>query len=248
MKKLLFILTIIRVPLFLAGQSTIIKHYDAEWNPSDSAKSTYRTEFKLAGDGYSCLCYWKGTQKIAGKGTFKDTSITKPIGLFIGYHKNGNTEDSSFYDQNSTLQYAYRYYKNKQLEVHYTLPENKTEPVIEAFDEEGKRIKGYIYAKEAEFKGGDKAWQSYILKSVSKDLKAKNKADKRVSVKIIFCISEDGYTTKIKILESSGISYVDSDAMRVIANSPQWKNAIYLNKPIKVYRIQPFTYELADPK
>jgi hypothetical protein len=41
---------------------------------------------------------------------------------------------------------------------------------------------------------------------------------------------------------------VDNDALRVIADSPTWKNAIQFNQPVKAYRLQPFTYILTPEK
>jgi antitoxin component YwqK of YwqJK toxin-antitoxin module len=247
--KTLIILYSLCCSLKLIGQTPVTKYYDVDWGTADSAKYFYKAVFTSANEGFKCNIYWKGSDKIAGKGTYEDASFGKPTGTFIGYHKNGALEDSIIYNDEHKIQEQFKYYKNKQVEFRYLLTGPNVQYDIKAYDEEGKVIKGYIYEKEAEFKGGDKAWMSYIAKNASKEFYAKGKeANETVTVRVMFCINEEGYPTKVKIQVSSGLSYVDSDAVRVIMNSPQWKNAIQYNKPVKAYRIQPITYQLIQEK
>jgi TonB family protein len=132
--------------------------------------------------------------------------------------------------------------------MRYYLPDDKKEAVTEGYDESGKRIKNYIFEKEAEFKGGLKAWVSYIKKNSAKDLTVK--ADEQVTATVVveFIIDESGYVIAPKIRKSSGYKSVDNDALHVIADSPTWKNAIQFNQPVKAYRLQPFTYILLPQK
>ena len=109
----------------------------------------------------------------------------------------------------------------------------------------GKKIKNYIYSKEAEFKGGGRAWNNYIAKNVNTEFKSKGREEEIVKVRILFAVNETGNTANIKVIESSGNKQVDNDAIRVIQASPVWNNALYLNKPVKVYRIQPISYVLS---
>lgn len=231
-------------PLISLAQSSKIKYYDADWSVCDSVNSVYSAVFTKLDINYKCLFYWTGTDTLAGYGTYLDTSTAMPIGNIVSYYKNGNLEDSSLYDSNNSLINAFHFYENKRLEVHYYLSKDKNEPVTRAFEENGKAIKDYVYAREAEFNGGNRAWNNYLLKSANKELKSPTSMDTLVSVRVLFCINEKGHPTKVKILKSSGIDYVDRDAIKVISLCPQWEHAVYLNKPVKVYRVQPFSYEL----
>ena len=102
-----------------------------------------------------------------GKSTYPDTVLDSPIGAQMLYYKNGHIEDSVFF-VNKHTEYSYHYYPNTKLAAHYYLPGDKTVGVVEGYDESGTKIKNYIFLKEAEFKGGQKSWESYINKSATK--------------------------------------------------------------------------------
>lgn len=245
------LLTTFLLPAYICthAQNAIIKYYDADWAETSKEKAVYYNEYIKEGSNYKCISYWVKTNAIQGRAFFPDTVTKKPIGTAVSYYKNGNLEDSVVYDDAGNTKDAYHYYENKQLAAHYYVPANEKEGVKEGFDESGKKIKNYVYAREAEFKGGDKAWRSYIQKNVSTDLyNTKGAGEATVSVSVQFVIDENGYAIRPKVISSSGISAVDRDAIRVISNSPQWNNALLYNKPIKVYRVQPFTYVLAAKK
>ncbi|MEO6638487.1 MAG: TonB family protein [Ginsengibacter sp.] len=128
--------------------------------------------------------------------------------------------------------------------MHYYLPDNAKEGIVEGYDEDGKRIKNFVYQKEAEFRGGQKAWQTYITKSDIKDLAVKGDSAYTASVQIQFIVDVDGNVSTVKILTSSGYKKIDQDALRVIRESPLWNTAIQFNKPVRAYRVQPFVYQM----
>ena len=236
------------LPFVLLAQDKMVKYYDEDVSPAPKERSTYYAEFVKLGDRYNVTIYWTASNALNGKMICADTSLSKPVGLALSYYKNGRTEDSTFFDDDSKVINRYHYYPNRQLELHYYFPDGQTQPVIEAYDETGKKIKNYIYEKEAEFKGGDKAWNSYLIKNANTELRAPGNTDVTATVKVLFAVNEFGFTAKPKVIESSGITSVDRDAIRVILASPQWNNAIQFNKPVKVYRIQPITYQLKGTK
>jgi periplasmic protein TonB len=244
--KLTITLLLVTVSFWGSAQK-VIRYFSDSWEPAEATKSTYTGEFTQNGEKYDCVFYWTGSTAVAGKAKYRDTTLLKPVGLATGYYKNGKTEDSIFYDDNGTLLYAFHFHKNGKLEVHYSASNNGT-PSIEAYDENGSKIKNYIYSKEAEFKGGEKAWKAYLSKNVNSEIKAAGKEEQTVSVKVMFIINESGYPTKAKITESSGNRLVDNDAVRAILSAPAWSPAIFRNKPVKVYRIQPLTYILSPKK
>jgi len=229
------------------AQTKITKYYDGNWIETVKGKAVFYADFIKDGNYYHATSYDIGTNNVRGKSTYEDTLMQLPVGLQLLYFKNGHLEDSSFY-QDHQAKYSYHYYPNGQLEMRYYLPDDKKEAVTEGYDESGKRIKNYIFEKEAEFKGGLKAWVSYIKKNSAKDLTVK--ADEQVTATVVveFIIDESGYVIAPKIRKSSGYKSVDNDALHVIADSPTWKNAIQLNQPVKAYRLQPFTYILLPQK
>ncbi len=220
----------------ICSAQKITIYYDNNWAVTVSEKATYYADFEKSGNMYQCISYWMTGNKLRGKSTYPDTLMMHPVGSQVLYFQNGHVEDSTFYSGEKRL-YEYHYYSNGQLAAHYYIPDGKDEGVAEGFDEEGKKVKNYVYEKEAEFKGGQKAWQQYIQKNVSKDLKIKGEGDVTAEVQVQFIVNQEGEVSAAKILKSSGYSQVDKDALRVIKECPAWKAAIQFNRPVNAYRV-----------
>jgi Gram-negative bacterial TonB protein C-terminal len=244
-----YTITIFFISFFLStkGQSPIIKYYDNNWAPAEKEKAVYYATFTKEGDVYKCISYWIDSNIVAGKSTFKDTTMAHRIGRQVLYYKNGDVADSSMYTNDGYTIEKIAYYENRKLALHYSKPVNQEKETIEAYDRDGKRIKDYVYEREAEFPGGLKAWFSYLTKNAGTFYTSEENIVS-VKVKIQFVVNANGFTSKITVIESSGIKEVDNDAKRLIAQSPQWNNAIQFNRPVQAYRIMPITYELAPQK
>ena len=231
----------------ISNAQKITKYYDADWAPVAKEKAVYYADFVKDGNGYKCTSHWIPNNAVRGTSTFADTIMENPIGVQVLYNKNGHAEDSSFFE-NGKAKYVFHYYPNNHLAMHYYLPDNAKEAIIEGYDEDGKKIKNYVFEKEADFKGGQKGWQSYVTKNSSKDLSVKDHPNLTATVQVEFTIEEDGSVSKIKIFKSSGYKEIDKDALRLVSESPSWNNAIQFNTPVKSLRIQPITYTLSDKK
>ena len=223
---------------------TVTKYYDDRWREVPADKAVYYAKFIKDGSMYQCTTYWKDNNALKGKATYPDTTLSSPDGTQVMYDRKGRLEDSIFYSENK-IDYSYRYYPNGQVAVHYHLPSNKKEGITETFDENGKKIKNFIMAREAEFKGGENAWQAYLKKNTDKDLAVrKDKDGVAPGVEVAFTIDEEGQVTNPKITRSSGFKNVDKDALRVISDSPKWNPAISYNKAVKAYKVQTVTYDM----
>ena len=240
-----FLITIVTCNVY--AQTKITKYYDADWLETSKEKAAFYADFIKDGAAYNCTSYWINTKTVRGKSIFPDTLMQNAIGKQVLYFKNGHIADSSFIKDKKT-EYLFHYYPNGQLAMHLYMPVNSTEAVVEGFYEDGKRIKHNIFQKDAEFKGGAKAWQSYILKNAAKDLTVKSDSALTAKVQVQFIIDENGDVITAKIFKSSGYRNVDSDALRVISDSPKWSSAILFNQPVKAYRIQPVEYPLQPQK
>ncbi len=232
---------------FFVRSQTIVKYYDAKWAAAPQDKAVYYTNFIKEGNFYKTTSYWLAGNALRGKSTYADTVLENPIGLQVLYSRKGAVEDSGFYAEGKA-QYLFHYYPNKQLAMHYYLLDNAKEGIVEGYNEDGKKIKNYVFEKEAEFRGGQKAWQSYIAKNATKDLAVKGDGTTTATVQIQFIVNEDGNVSIAKVLQSSGYKEIDKDALRVINESPKWNSAVQFNKPVKAYRVQPITYSLTDKK
>lgn len=208
----------------------------------------YYAEFTKVETGYKCLSYWKTTKNKREESFYADTSMSTPNGLQKVYHKNGNIEDSLFFNAEGKLLEAFHFYGNRQLECRYVATGNGTGTVKEAYDETANKIKNYQYMRSIEPKGGMKGWHSFLQKNVSSDLTSDNESPKTVKVLAKFVIDESGYLVKPRIIESSGIAAVDREALRILHLSPQWTPAIYKNKPIRFPVTLPITFNLPAGK
>jgi len=245
--RICFFILLATYGLNLSAQTAITKYYDVNWAETSKDKASFYADFVKEGDSYNCTSYWINTTTVRGRSTFPDTIMQGAIGKQVLYFKNGRIEDSSFVENNE-IKYTYQYYPNNQLALHYYIPVNKKEGVAEAYDESGSKIKNYIFQKEADFKGGQKAWQAYIRKNATLDLPVKGDSTVTASVEVVFIIDENGDVIRPKIFKSSGYKNVDNDALRVIAGSPSWNYGIQFNKPVKFYKKQPITYILQPEK
>jgi TonB family protein len=231
-----------------AGAQTVTKYYDDRGQEVPADKAMYYAKFVKDGSMYQCTTYWKDNNALRGKSTYTDTTFSSPEGVQVMYDRKGHLEDSTYYEE-GVKQFSYHYYPNGQVAVHYHLPYGKKEGVTETFDEEGKKIKDFVMAREAEFKGGENAWQAYLKKSIDKDFAGRRDKDGSTpSVEVEFTIDEEGQVTNPKITRSSGFKNVDKDALRVISDSPKWAPAISYNKAIKASRVQAISYDIAQTR
>jgi antitoxin component YwqK of YwqJK toxin-antitoxin module len=140
---------------FCAGaQEKVVKYYNTDFAEIAKERSMYYYEFVKEGDGYKCTGYYTRTNIIQCKAFYSDTMIGAPSGLQTTYYKNGKIQDSIFYTENGTITEAFHFIESGQLEAHFYTQPNQNGPITDAYDPAGKKIKGYIYGREAQFKGG----------------------------------------------------------------------------------------------
>lgn len=243
MKKIISILF-----LFIAGhlpaQQSLTKYYDSKWSPCAKENAVYYAVFTKSGDQYQCKSYWVEKDIPRGVSVFPDTLMSYPIGQQVLYFKNGKVEDSGYYNQEGHTIERVVYYPNGKLGLHYSKPEGQEKETIEAYEQDGSKIKNYIYEKEASFKGGIEAWKKYVTKAGG-TFYSPDENTHSVEVRVQFVVNTAGFATQAKIVKTSGNTAIDNDAKRIILQSPQWENAIQFNRPVIAYRIAPITYELA---
>jgi len=95
--------------------------------------------------------------------------------------------------------------------------------------------------RQAEFKGGIKAWQTYLLKQLYFPSQWKFTQGTQAVVFVNWVVDEQG---AIQDAEVTGSFHPDFDkvALQKIKNSPKWIPAIDHNREIKAYRRQPVTF------
>jgi protein TonB len=112
------------------------------------------------------------------------------------------------------------------------------------FDEKGNvQTANCIYEKEAAYKGGDKAWFSYLTKNLSAAKYPEEYYQGKAygTVYIQFIVDVDGKIIEPKALNSVH-HYLDEIALNIIRQSPRWEPAVQYNRNVKAYRKQPITF------
>lgn len=242
------ILTCLLLAIIQPGFSqTITKYYDADMMETIPGKATFYSNFEKLDNGFAATTYWKANGKVRSKGVYPDTVIANHTGLQVTYYKTGKMEDS-IYSENGVYKYLYHYDPSGKLIVRHYTPEGEKEAVTEGYDEDGKKIKKFMLFKEAEFKGGQSAWEKHITRKGAKDLDVKGEIPASATAYVKFIIDEDGAVVNARIHKSSGLKEVDRDALQVIGESPLWKPAIKYNVPVRAFRIQPVTYNMVTDK
>ncbi len=227
-----------------ANAQTITRYYNNDWMPTQKEKAAFYANFVKDGDLYQFTSYYMASGMVKGRSVYADTTIGMDKGQIVRYAENGTLEDSAYYDKEGNFVYGYHYHPNGKLAGKYLLPEGAKDPVIEGYDADGKRIKKYIFSREAQFKGGHEKWIAFLSKNLSKEMTAKSDKEETKQVVVEFMVDKSGYVVRPRVFQSSGNKALDADAVRTILSSPQWIPAIQFNEPVNAFRRQPVTYVL----
>lgn len=226
----------------IAQNSTITKYFDSSWNKTSKDSAFFFTEMVKEDTFYRCTSYWMKSKKLNCKSAYSDTLFAKPVNLLLRYYENGQTEDSTYFNQNGTFKNTYHYYNNGNLWVRYQYNPKTKKEITEAFDLNGNRIEDFIFSKEAFFQEGIADWQNYLAENVKTKVPIKNGAPLgtyQVIVKFIV-----GKNVKIIDTEAeTNLGYgMEDEVIRVIKKSPKWNPAILMGKTVNAYRRQPITF------
>jgi len=179
-------------------------------------------------------------------GTPSDSLFFDEAGKGTGrsYNKDGSLRETGAYlDGKKEGPWTYYHFKGgyKSQDVIY-----KADSAISytCYDDEGKlQTKDCIYEKEAVFKGGDKAWRTYLERRLGSANYPSAFQKGQISGVIIiqFVVNSDGKIIDVKALNSIHPE-MDQIAMSIIKDSPKWEPAVQYNRKVKAYRKQPITF------
>ena len=230
----------------LAQGVTITKYFDADWNKTSKDAAFFYTEM-VKGDGlYKYTSYWMKSKRLNCRATYADTAFTKPVGVLLRYYENGQTQDSTYFDEDDNYKNTYHYYDNGRLWVHYTYDSKSKREATDAYEANGKRIADFIFSKEASFQDGITDWQNFIGENIKTDVPGKKGAHiGTYQVIIDFVVGKNGRVTDVKAETNQGFG-MEEEAIRVIKKSPKWNPAILMGKTVNAYRRQPVTFLVKD--
>jgi TonB family protein len=141
----------------------------------------------------------------------------KQTGKWQYFHRNGNLSASEVYNNGQLVSRTY-------------------------FSEDGQALSDTANKdREAEFKGGNKAWQNYLVKHLYFPAQWQFPEGTQAIVFVSWTVDEEG---TIQDAEITGSLHPDFDkiALETIKKSPKWIPAIDHNRKVKGYRVQPVTF------
>jgi TonB family protein len=117
---------------------------------------------------------------------------------------------------------------------------------MQCFNEDGSTTVGKCEPEiDADFPGGNEAWQKYIVNGVARRIEAMSKDNAIGKAVVLFIVDKDGKITEVRIDKSSGTA-LDKYAIDIIKKAPKWIPARQHNRFVKAYRKQPVTFNLEE--
>jgi len=228
--------------LLCAQISKTTRYFNADWLPTSKDSAFYFTEMVKADGGYNCTSYWAASGKLNCISSFADTNFSKPMGKLLRYFESGQTEDSTYFNEDGSVKNTYHFFPNGKTQVHYTYNPKSKKAVTEAYDLKGNRLENFVFHQPASFQEGQSDWMAFLNDNLNSELSVKNGAPVGTyEVIVSFMIGKNGKLTNISALTNHGFG-MEAEAVRVIKKSPKWNSEIYLGKPIDVYRKQPIAF------
>lgn len=167
---------------------------------------------------------------------------------------NGNGSSQNFYPngvvrnkgdyKNEKRNGVWYYYRNDNSPASEVVFEKDSVIAYKAFDEKGKLLsKVKDFEREANYKGGEEAWNKYMSKSLSAIYEMVDPREYTGSCTIQFIVDSDGNVTNVEAIQSTN-ERLSQLAIALIIKSKKWVPAIQYNLPVKAWRRQKFTFKI----
>lgn len=238
-KLIMLLLAIFSMHTIAAAQEIVNVVLVGENGVTDDIKKA--TSFiivkKYRGDIYERLDYKKSAPLVKLR-TYNDSTLTTQDGVMYEYYPSGMIHikgnyvnnykegDWNYYDEAGKLTLTEKYGQNILIESKVPDTAQKKDSVI------------YGDEREADFKGGTKAFIKYLTRNINGSVADGTRGG---MVLVYFMVNTLGNTAAI-YLKKSVEFILDEEALRVIRQSPAWIPAFQNGKPVNAYRIQPITF------
>ncbi|HTE23200.1 energy transducer TonB [Flavitalea sp.] len=248
--KLRISLTIIILSFISTGAKAqtpkLTRYFDSLWAPANKGSAFFYTEMEKVSAGYNCVSYWVRSGKLNCKSFYNDTIFSKASGLLLRYYETGQTEDSTIYNGDGILNDTYHYYPDGKLHVHHRINPKSKKSITEAFDVKGRLIEDFVFIEEASFSTGAADWKAYLNDNIqTRNLIKLGAPPGSYELRVRFMINKNGKPVNVEAINTPGYG-MEEEARRLVMKSPKWKPAIYLNKPVEAWFIQPVVIIIKD--
>lgn len=168
-------------------------------------------------------------------------SIGNGNGTTLYYYKNG-TIRSKGDTRNEKRNGVWYYYREDESPASEVTFEKDSVIAYNAFDEKGKLLlKVKEFEREANFRGGEAAWNRYMSTSLGNIYKMPEPWKYVGTCTIQFIIDKDGSVIQVESIQTTNEN-LSQLAIALIQESKKWIPAIQYNLPVKAWRRQKFTF------
>ncbi|MDB5201647.1 MAG: TonB family protein [Ferruginibacter sp.] len=187
-----------------------------------------RCDYKLRGPQLAFRTYTNSTLTMLNG----QTGSYRPDGsiMLVANYKDNKKDGKWFYVSSTGKSYLSETYKADSL---------INSEVLDTTKKDKEKTEPKAGEREAQLKGGGKAWMKYLVANIKADLAQSSMHGGEI--RVAFIVSEDGKPEGI-FLHRSVEFVLDEEALRVIYKMPAWMPALKEDKPVKAYRIQPITF------
>lgn len=225
----------------IAQIDTTFFYFDKESAPAQKDSAHYYTKVYQKDKLWYRADHWAKTNGLRMEGTYLDKEMKMEEGAFTWYTEEGVKNYTSLYAKGELKEKTF-YYQNGSRKS-YMNEEKQT-----GWDSTGKEIPGYIVEKEATFPGGQKGWIAYLTKNLNANIAADAGAPAgNYTVKVQFIIDKEGHVSRARATDiPAKCKPCASEAVRVIANGPDWIPATQNNKRVIYQAIQHITFQVIE--
>ncbi len=161
----------------------------------------------------------------------------------IGYHKNG-IMDSLVTTNFKTDTYQRKYYDdNARLNADISFAGQKG--LVKYYDKGNLTSTDSVFSRleiEAEFPGGNQAWNKYIVSRLQNNADKILKSGEYGTCIVKFIVGKDGKIREAEATTMKGTVLAEV-AVSIIANGPKWHPASQFGRVVNAYRLQPVTLQ-----
>jgi protein TonB len=240
--------------------------FKSDWSPAKNIdKAAYFEQVVKENDTiYACRYYSKNGPMIKQE-SFRDDKLEIPNGVFLWYAKSGKL-DSMGYVYNGKKDGEWKYFDGKNSPIIIT-KYNKGR-FVDSYDYSARKIYHNdgtvknmdvprvkdtgavkiftVVQSPAEFEGGLKGWQQYLIQNMKTPDRFINLAGRggtNATDIVTFEIDKTGSISNVILLKSCEWS-VDMEALRVIKQSPKWKPAVQNGRTVIYRHVQNLTFSV----
>lgn len=236
--------------------------FNADWSSAkDLQSATYFMHLLKENDTtFVCRYYQKNGPMVKWE-IYYDSNLEIPNGRFAWYNQAGNLDSLGFtyrgkkdgtweyiFDDSSRPRIQETYYRGVFIKRENFLsnivqyPNGISESIKNQDSVENKKEVTVIQTP-AEFKGGVKGWSNYLSRTLNTPARflQQSFSGNKATVIVTFIVNKEGKVSDIFIVQSREWS-IDTETIRVLKKSPDWKPAFQNGSPVLYRHRQSITF------